>query len=88
RDQLLGELDNHVGNTFGIVQAIALETLSKAHETREVREAFLARLEALSNVQNLLAAQAWRGVALADLVHAELGGLKSRVDLRGDDVQL
>lgn len=90
---MLGELNHRVKNTLASVHAIALQTLTTSPSIEEFRTSFFARLKALSETHNLLAADAWHGVDLATLVRAELApyeldGATSRVHLLGENLQL
>jgi two-component system CheB/CheR fusion protein len=69
---MLDELNHRVKNTLATVQAIAQQTLAKSRSLDEFRIAFNARLMALSMTHNLLAADAWTGARLHDIVAAEL----------------
>jgi two-component system CheB/CheR fusion protein len=69
---MLDELNHRVKNTLATVQAIAQQTLAKSANLEEFRVAFGARLLALSKTHNLLAADAWTGARLHDIVAAEL----------------
>ncbi len=72
RELMLGELNHRVKNTLGSVQAIALQTLASAPSLEAFKDAFMARLMALSNTHNLLADDAWNGVDLREIVDSEL----------------
>jgi two-component system CheB/CheR fusion protein len=69
---LLRELNHRVKNTLATVMAIALQTLKGAPSPQEFRKAFLARIVALANTQDLLTRAASREVLLKDLVLMEL----------------
>ena len=69
---MLDELNHRVKNTLATVQAISQQTLAKSRSLDEFRVAFSARLMALSMTHNLLAADAWTGARLRDIVTAEL----------------
>lgn len=89
---MLSELNHRVKNTLASVQAIALQTLANTPDPDRFRDAFLARLQALSSTHNLLARDAWNGVDLRVLVLGELAPYQrdgaSRVDLGGEALQL
>ena len=72
RELMLGELNHRVKNTLASVQSIAMQTLNHASSLDAFRDAFLERLQALSKTHNLLAADAWEGVCLDQVVRAEL----------------
>lgn len=69
---MLDELNHRVKNTLATVQAIAQQTLARAPDLAAFRVAFEARLLALSKTHNLLAADAWTGARVADIVAGEL----------------
>jgi two-component system CheB/CheR fusion protein len=92
---MLDELNHRVKNTLATVQAIALQTLAKAPDLESFKTAFSARLLALSNTHHLLAADAWTGARLHDIVAGELapyqredGGGGERVHVEGEEVLL
>jgi two-component sensor histidine kinase/PAS domain-containing protein len=69
---LLNELNHRVKNTLATVQSIASQTLRTAPSSAAFRDAFEARIVALSKTHNLLTDQNWRGASLHDLVISEL----------------
>jgi CHASE1-domain containing sensor protein/two-component sensor histidine kinase len=69
---LLDELNHRVKNTLATVQSIAAQTLRSSPDLRGFRQAFEARLIALSQAHNLLSLSNWRGVELGELVRREL----------------
>jgi PAS domain S-box-containing protein len=68
---LLDELNHRVKNTLATVQSIAAQTLRTDPEPRAFREAFEARLMALSATHDLLTATSWRGASLRDVLSVE-----------------
>jgi len=93
-DLMLDELNHRVKNTLATVQAIAMQTVARSPDLQTFQEAFGARLLALSKTHNLLAADAWTGARLRDIVASELepyqrtGGDERRIRIAGDDVLL
>jgi two-component sensor histidine kinase len=92
RQQLLiDELNHRVKNTLATVQSIAAHTL-RAPSDRESRQAFDARLIALSRTHDLLSRRSWEGVSLRDLLLQEREPFLSvddvRFELEGPDVDL
>ncbi|HEX6860673.1 MAG TPA: PAS domain-containing protein [Caulobacteraceae bacterium] len=69
---LLDELNHRVKNTLANVQAIAAQTLRATPEPQAFRNAFEARLMALSATHNLLTASTWTGADLEEVVLLEL----------------
>ena len=92
QELLLGELNHRVKNTLASVQSIALQTVNNSSSLDEFRDAFVARLLALSSTHNLLAVDAWSGVGLREIVHSELapyqGEGQERAVLNGEALQL
>ena len=67
RQQLLvGEVKHRIKNILATVQAIARQTLKGA--PAEERDAFIARLMALANAQDLLTLERWNRAAVRDIV--------------------
>jgi two-component sensor histidine kinase len=86
---LVDELNHRVKNTLATVQAIAAQTLRTAPEPAAFREAFEARLLALSATHDLLTATSWRSAQLRDVAAVEFrpyGPERYRLD--GPDVAL
>lgn len=67
---LLDELNHRVRNTLATVQAIAMQTLKGADSP--ARDAFLARLFALSSQHDLLTLGNWEGASLEGVVRRAL----------------
>jgi PAS domain S-box-containing protein len=71
RQQLLvGEVKHRIKNLLATVQAIARQTLNGTPP--EVRDAFVARLMALANAQDLLTLERWNRAAVHDVVDRAL----------------
>ena len=80
---LLDELNHRVKNTLATVQAIAAQTLRTTASPADFREAFEARLLALSATHDLLTQSVWRGAALDEVILMELrphGAERYRLD--------
>jgi two-component sensor histidine kinase/PAS domain-containing protein len=92
RQQLmLNELNHRVKNTLATVQSIAFQTLRTARTPAEFREAFEARLLALSETHNLLTRENWEGASLRAIVDSELdalGGVGRTIVTPGAEVNL
>ncbi|CAN7249716.1 PAS domain-containing protein [Phenylobacterium sp. LjRoot219] len=69
---LVDELNHRVKNTLATVQAIAAQTLRTTAEPAAFKQAFQARLMALSATHDLLTATNWRSAALTDALKIEL----------------
>ena len=82
---LMREVNHRSKNMLSIVQAIARQTA--ASSPGDFLERFGDRIQALSASQDLLIKNAWKGVALDDLVRSQLGLFEdligSRIELAG-----
>ena len=86
---LLDELNHRVKNTLATVQSIASQTLRTAPDPAAFREAFEARLMALSATHDLLTATSWRSAQLRDVLLSEVQPHGAeRYSLSGPDVAL
>jgi len=65
-------LSHRVKNVLASVQSLAMETLRTAPTLEAFREAFIARLMALSSTHGLLVEREWRDAGLRDVLEAEL----------------
>ncbi len=81
---LLNELNHRVKNTLVTVQSMAAQTLRAAEDLPAFREAFEARLIALSQTHNLLTEQNWESASLREIVDAELEAFAGRERLDFD----
>ncbi|WP_332873087.1 HWE histidine kinase domain-containing protein [Caulobacter hibisci] len=81
---LLNELNHRVKNTLVTVQSMAAQTLRAADDLEGFREAFEARLIALSQTHNLLTEQNWESASLREIVDAELEAFGGRERLDFD----
>ncbi|MFN4176584.1 sensor histidine kinase [Phenylobacterium sp.] len=86
---LLDELNHRVKNTLATVQSIASQTLRTTTDAATFREAFEARLMALSATHDLLTATSWRSAAVRDVLLGEVRPHgDERYTLDGPDVAL
>jgi two-component system CheB/CheR fusion protein len=84
---LVAELQHRTRNMLGMVQAIALRTLTDGTQL----ESFLERLEAIGRTQSLLGRASTEQLRLSDLLQQELDALPNsagRVRVSGPDVML
>jgi PAS domain S-box-containing protein len=87
KDLLLHEIKHRVKNTLGTVQAIASQTFRAA--PREERDAFSARLRAMSEAHDLLTNQDWGQVMVRDVVDRAIAAFNpARFTLDGDAAEL
>ncbi len=90
RELLLNEIKHRVKNTLGTVQAIATQTFRSAPKAE--RDAFIARLHALSDAHDLLTQQSWFSVGVRDVIERAVSPFqhrdRPRFLLAGPPVQL
>lgn len=87
KDLLLHEIKHRVKNTLGTVQAIASQTFRDA--PRAERDAFGARLRALSEAHDLLTSQDWGEVAVRATIERAIAPFNpERFTLQGDGVTI
>ena len=89
---LIHELNHRVKNTLATVQSIARQTLKSTSEPAAFREAFNARLVALSQAHDVLTRNDWTGASLAEVVAEQLLPYQAsdgaRLELTGPEVIL
>jgi two-component sensor histidine kinase len=87
---LIHELNHRVKNTLSIVQALAMQSFNDHAEPAAARQAFDARLNALSAAHNLLTTQNWEQAGLLDTISTSMaataGANISRVAIQGPDI--
>ncbi|MFC3078440.1 MHYT domain-containing protein [Phenylobacterium terrae] len=90
RQQLLvNELNHRVKNTLATIQSIAAQTAKGAPSPAQFREAFEARLVALSQTHNALTRGGWERASLRQLLTQELQPYSAdQTRLDGPDVDL
>ena len=69
---LINELNHRVKNSLATVQSIAAQTLRSNASPEFFREAFEARLIALSHTHDLLTRESWEGASLREVFDSEL----------------
>lgn len=91
REMLAAELSHRVKNIYATVRAIANQTFTQESSLEDARQAFSARLVALSRAHDILTDGAWAGTELgaviANAVEHHAGGSK-RIHLSGPDVTI
>jgi PAS domain S-box-containing protein len=91
---LINELNHRVKNTLSTVQSLAVQTLRTTASPEPFREAFEARLMALSDAHSLLTRSNWTGAELRDVLEHALAPYRdgeaadARVQLRGAALRL
>jgi PAS domain S-box-containing protein len=91
RKLLLEELDHRVKNSFALVQAIANQSLRGDRPIDVQRAAFVGRLRALANANDLLTRENWEKANLSELVCDALtstGAARDRFATDGPEVVL
>jgi two-component sensor histidine kinase len=87
---LMREINHRAKNMLSVVDAIAHQTAVRSPE--DFIERFSERIQALSANQDLLVRNEWKGVDIADLVHAQLahfaGLIGSRIVMQGPELRL
>ncbi|ODT79272.1 MAG: hypothetical protein ABS76_20650 [Pelagibacterium sp. SCN 64-44] len=74
---LIDELNHRVKNTLAAVQSIASQTLRTTDDAASARQAFEARIIALSKAHNMLSERQWHDTEIGDLVCQELSAYDS-----------
>lgn len=89
RDRLLTlEVNHRAKNLLAVVQAVSFQT-ARQHEGPQFVEVFNKRIESLAASHDLLVNSKWQGVAVANLVRAQLahfdGLIGTRIQFSGPD---
>lgn len=89
---LIHELNHRVKNTLATVQSIAAQSLRGSPSAGPVREAFEARLMALSRAHDVLTRESWEGASLREIVEGAVspfrGPGEARFRLVGPDLRV
>lgn len=89
---VMRELTHRTKNLLAVVIAIARQTSAQTSSVDDFVPALIARLRALSAAQDLIVADDWAGVYIADLIRVLIGHYvppqSSRVSLSGPPVML
>jgi two-component sensor histidine kinase len=90
---LLDELNHRVKNTLATVQSIAQQTGRMAQSAQSFEAAFVARINALARVHDLLTKASWVGASLSEVLAETLEPYKvlaetGRFELAGPPVRL
>ena len=78
---LMREVNHRAKNLLAVVQSIAYRT-SKSGAGGEFATIFQERLADLAACQEVLVASEWKGISLADLIHAQLSHFEALKDRR------
>jgi two-component sensor histidine kinase len=90
RKLLVNELNHRVKNTLAIVQALAQQSFRGSKVSKDVRESFEGRLEALASTHDLLTRTHWESTDLNDVVREALAacGVSDRATVKGPPLLL
>ena len=89
RQQLLvGELQHRAKNLLAVMQSIVSNTIARSRDLTSAKENILGRLQALARAQEFVALGSGGGVALRDLVEAEVLPFGARISIEGIPVVL
>jgi PAS domain S-box-containing protein len=91
RDLLTRELSHRIKNLLAVVQAVSSQTLRGARSLDEYRDAFGARLVALSHAHEVLIDAGYGEADMAEVIRRTLdafGPMKHRVHVEGPSVRL
>ena len=83
---LLKELEHRSQNLFAVIRSIAARSLSPEHTVAEAKDAFEARLLALSRAHKMLGEAAWIGAPLAEIIKSELSAFEKNLRISGCDL--
>jgi two-component sensor histidine kinase len=89
-DYLMRELAHRAKNQLAVIAGMALQTSRQSNTVAEFIEQFDRRIQGLSQSQDLLLRQNWRGAWMDDLVyaHLDLFGARERVTIEGPRIFL
>ena len=82
------ELQHRSKNLLAVISSIANRTLSAGRTIDDARNAFVDRLAALGNANELLSHSDWRGATLKDVVERTLEPFGTRFSIEGKRVML
>lgn len=85
---LVREIDHRSNNLLAIIQSIAHRSLSGDRPLAEARQAFEARLQALTRVNRQLTRSDWSGLSLKEILRQELEPFVGRTLIEGTEVSL
>jgi two-component sensor histidine kinase len=87
---LMRELAHRAKNQLAVIRGMALQTSRQSASVADFIARFDQRIQGLSQSQDVLLRQNWRGAWLGELVHAHLSlfGVDDRVSIKGPNVFL
>ena len=80
---LIRELQHRTKNLLAVIQSIATNTLTHSRDLAAAEQAMLGRLHALARAQEFIASATASGVALRELIEAELSPFATRFRIDG-----
>jgi len=80
---LIRELQHRTKNLLAVIQSIVTNTLAHSRDLKSANDAMIGRLHALARAQEFISAGSTAGVALRELVEAELTGFATRFKIDG-----
>jgi PAS domain S-box-containing protein len=83
---LIRELEHRTRNLFGVVQAIATNSLKEAKTAAEGQYILMGRLKALSQAYRLVAGTGQQGASLAQLLEGQILVHSNRIEIDGCDL--
>ena len=69
---LVAELNHRVRNMLQVVIGLCNQTLRRSTDLKQFEGAFMGRVQALARAYELLSAEGWKSVSMADLLRAQL----------------
>jgi len=89
RLQVVGrEIVHRSRNLFSVIQSVTAQTFAAHESPEEIRDALMARLQALSRCHAALVEADWSGIGLKGIARDELAAFGNRVEIAGPDVTL
>lgn len=87
---LMRELAHRAKNQLAVIKGMALQTSRQSSDVQDFIAKFDRRIQGLSQSQDVLLRQNWRGAWLAELarVHLDLFGVNDRVSIEGPPIFL
>jgi two-component system CheB/CheR fusion protein len=82
REMLVGELSHRVKNMLAVVQSLATRTLRQSGSMEELRDAFLGRLQALSNAHDMIFEGGVDRIGLDRIVEQAMQPFETRGEIR------
>ncbi len=69
---VMGELSHRSKNLFAVVQSIARQVATKARNFEDFQNDFSSRLQALTDIHDLLISKEWRGADIRDVIRTQM----------------